>query len=42
VTVTGPDPLGTFRSRQQAPGPFEHARFEPRNRDSNSSNNGRR
>ena len=30
--VTGPDPLGPFRSRQQAPsGPSEHARFEPRN-----------
>ena len=30
--VTGPDPLGPFRSRQQAPpGPPEHTRFEPRN-----------
>jgi RNA polymerase sigma-70 factor, ECF subfamily len=30
--VTGPDPLGPFRSRQQAPpGPHEHTRFEPRN-----------
>ncbi len=30
--VTGPDPLGPFRSRQQPPpGPFEHTRFEPRN-----------
>jgi RNA polymerase sigma-70 factor (ECF subfamily) len=29
--VTGPDPLGPFRSRQQAPpGPPEHTRFEPR------------
>ncbi len=30
--VTGPDPPGPFRSRQQAPpGPPEHTRFEPRN-----------
>ena len=30
--VTGPDPLGPFRSRQQPPpGPAEHTRFEPRN-----------
>jgi RNA polymerase sigma-70 factor (ECF subfamily) len=30
--VTGPDPLGPFRGRQQAPpGPSEHRRFEPRN-----------
>jgi RNA polymerase sigma-70 factor, ECF subfamily len=30
--VTGPDPLGPFRSRQRVPSrPFEHARFEPRN-----------
>jgi len=30
--VTGPDPLGPFRGRQQAPpGPPEHRRFEPRN-----------
>jgi bifunctional DNase/RNase len=30
--ITGPDPLGQFRSRQQAPpGPYEHTRFEPRN-----------
>ena len=30
--VTGPDPLSSFRSRQQAPpGPPEHTRFEPRN-----------
>jgi hypothetical protein len=29
---TGPDPVGPFRSRQQAtPEPFEHTRFEPRN-----------
>jgi hypothetical protein len=30
--VTGPGPLGPFRSRQQAPpGPPGHTRFEPRN-----------
>jgi RNA polymerase sigma-70 factor (ECF subfamily) len=30
--VTGPDPVGPFRGRQQAPpGPSEHRRFEPRN-----------
>jgi bifunctional DNase/RNase len=30
--ITGPDPLGPFRSRQQSPpGPPEHTRFEPRN-----------